>query len=242
MKKFKILLIILFFCASCLAKTQQEEYQNDILYSEEYFDYLIEQASIQAQEENEIQKQKNEKEISLDEQQETTQDEQDVISGNLEPFKLKIENNVITKYTETFKKEDSKTIIPITAKFSLYQNTTKFKNKYNSNDYRGLVGAEYSFNKYFSVASGLETNYRNLDQVPISKKMYLTPTLNINDKLSISFYNKMNTQSKSTDHDIALKLSPFKSKVADFGVYAGFTRGSSGAFSESISFSTNLYF
>ena len=238
----------------CFSKTQQEEYQNDALYSEEYFDYLIECASLEAQEKAEAQKAiekekakknknlKNLSEITQDEIDETDSEAQDSTSEVYEPFKLRIESKEIGSYSEAFKKEDSKTIIPITSKFSLTQDTLKFKNKYNSNDYRILAGGEYQFNKHFNVASGLETNYRSLDQTPISKKIYITPTLKLSNKFSISFYNKMDTQTKSSDHDVSLNFSPFKSNKFDLKIYAGLTRAQSGTTSESVSFYTNFYF
>ena len=66
--------------------------------------------------------------------------------------------------------------------------------------------------------------------------------MKFNDKFSISFINKMNTLTKSSDHDISFAVSPFKSKSADFNVYAGYTRNNDGSTSESINFSTNIYF
>ncbi len=237
----KIVLYILFFTfltSFCLAKTQKEEYQNDFLYSEEYFDYLIECAQ---NHKNDDQKAES-KEISLESELKAVVDE-DEIAEEYEPFKLRIQTDSgLSPYGETFKKVNSKTIIPVGEKFSVVQNMTKTRNKYNSNDYRALIGAEYSFNKYLGVASGLETNYRGLDQNPTSRKLYFSPSFKFGEKVSLTFHNKMNVQSYSTDHDLGLNVSPFKSKVVDFGVYAGLTRNKSGSHSESVNFSTNFYF
>lgn len=238
MKKLSLLIIFfLIISSSALAKTQKEEYQNDFLYSEAYFDYLIECA------ENERDNQKEEEEIVLKEETIEASVDDDVIVENYEPFKLRIEENTkINPYGETFKKVDSKTIIPVSDNFSFIQNMTKSRNKYNSNDYKVLAGAEYSFNRFLNLSSGLETNYRGLDQNPSSRKIYFSPGVNFNDKVSLKFHNKLNIHSNSTDHDIGLNVSPFKSKVLDFGVYAGLTRNKSGSHSESINFSTNFYF
>ena len=239
-----IVLVLAFVSQFCCAKTQQEEYENDTLYSQEYFDYLIECASCDYQKEQEAKKQKEKDEITLDElpvSPEENRDE-DVISDNYEPFKLKIENYDVGKYSQSYIKENSKTLIPVGDRFSFMQDTLQFRNKYNSNDYRILAGAEYKICNFLKFTGGLETNYRGYDQNPNSRKLYFTPVLSFGDKFSISFYNKFDTSNHSQDHDIGLSVSPFKSKALDFGVYAGTTQQQSGAHSESINFSTNFYF
>ncbi len=208
---------------------------NDYLYSEEYFDYLIECAQIE----------KNTKDEPENNQIETPIDfvnEEDVITSEYEPFKLRIiEENTVSPYRESFKKIDTKTIVPIGDSLSFYQNTSKTRNKYNSNDYKILAGVQYSPINFFSIESGLETNYRGYDQIPSSRKLYVTPSIYLGDKLSLSFYNKMNVQNYSSDHDIGLTFSPLKSKAVDFGVYTGLTRNQSGTLSRSVNFSTNFY-
>ena len=100
-KRISISLILCLVLTSSFsfAKTQKEEYQNDYLYSEAYFDYLIECAEIERDKEAEIQKQAQKEfedkvkaknndinnEIFLNEVQE------EIVSKDLEPFKLKIE-------------------------------------------------------------------------------------------------------------------------------------------------------
>lgn len=244
MKSFKILILITALLISSVnAKTQQEEYKNDILYSQEYFDYLIECASIadfEMKEEAKKQK-KSQEEIDLNE---ITPEEDEVAldENETEPFKLRIENSGINSYKETIKKEDTKTTIQINNKFSVIHDTYKFKNKYNSNDFRLKTGVEYNLSKNIVLSSGLETNYRGLNQNPISKKLYFSPTLKLNDKFSVSFINKYDTTSNSTDCDMSFNISPFKSKITDFNIYAGYTKESSGASSESVLFTTNFYF
>ncbi len=239
MNKFKLLvIIIMILCfSSCFAKTQKEEYKNDILYSEEYFNYLIECASIEAQEQKETAK--NEDEVVLEDEIK----EGDIIIESMEPFKLSIEENfTVRPYSETFKKIDTKTIIPLNRDFSFYQNMSKTRNKYNSNDYKVLAGAEAGAGRLFSLAGGMETNYRGFDQNPTSRKLYLTPALNITDRISLRFHNKVNVQNHVADHDVELKITPFKSRALDFGIYAATSRTPSGNHSESINFSTTFYF
>lgn len=233
----KILLIFFILCFSfCQAKTQKEEYQNDILYSQEYFDYLIESATIEYNEQKELEKQKAKEEVTLQEE------ESIVVEENMEPFRLRTQETVkINPYFETFKVVDTKTIIPVNDNFSFIQNMKKTKNKYNSNDYRIMAGAEGSVG-IFSLASGLETNYRGYDQLPISRKFYLTPSINLGDRVSLRLHNKVNVSSHVQDCDLELNLSPFKSKAVDFGVYAGTSRLPSGTHSESINFSTSFFF
>jgi len=246
-KKYYILLIaILLIFNSSFAQEQKEERLNDYLYSEAYFDYLIECASAQKLEEEQekLKAQEEEKisEIALsnEELEINIFDESEEDSSNV--FKLHIEENVSTKpYKETFQIIDSKTIIPINDKFGFSQNVSKLRNKYSSDDYRLTTGIEINPFKILNIASGLETNYRGIDQNPNSRKLYFTPSIKLSDKLSVSFYNKYNITTKASDHDIGLKLSPFKSKAADFGVYAGVTKQSTGRTSESINFSTNIY-
>ena len=239
MDKLRILLLTtcLFWGFASYAQEQSSS-GHDYLYSEEYFDYLIEYATNQeeTQEECKNTPEENEDEISIFEFE-------DEIITDSTPFKLRIEENSrITPYSETFKKEDSKSIIPVGQKFSFVQDTLKIKNKYNSDDYRILAGAEYSPLKWLTFASGLETNYRGFDQNPRSRKFYFTPTLKLSDKISLSFYNKFDVSTKEQDHDIGINISPFKSKFMDFRVYTGITRNPSGAQSESVNFYTNFYF
>ncbi len=243
MKRFILAaLIMVLLLPIADAKTQKEEYKNDALYSQEYFDYLIECASIEANEQKAKKTQKAkqaEKELSL----ENILEEEDIKIENTAPFKLAIEENVnVGRFGQTFKVIDTKTVIPVGGDFSFYQNTKKSRNKYNSTDYKVLAGAEAGFGKYVSVASGLETNFRGLDQNPQSRKLYLTPTLNITDRVAIKLHNKVNIQSHIQDCDLELSISPLKSKALDFGVYAATSKTPSGNHSESINFSTTFYF
>lgn len=246
MKKSKLILIffsffIFFTSCVCIAQDEKDESEQLELYSQEYFDYLIECTkpvitTKAKKDKNELQ---DEEEAEINAFEETDE----VISEAYEPFKLKIENNNISKYTQSYIKEDTKTIIPITSKFSVTQDVLKFKNNtYITDDVRTLTGAEYKFNKYFKLSSGLETNYRGQEQVPSSRKIYLTPAFELSDKLSIKFHNKYEVQSKETDHDIGLNYSPFESKALDLGVYAGLTRKIDGTCSESVVFKTTFTF
>ena len=253
---YKFNLILIFFSlvfASCFANVaQQEEYKNDYLYSDAYFDYLIECASLEKQANDEKEKelkrlnesnQKVDDEIVASDYENSDKKQDEIVISDSVPFKLHVENfSSPKKYGETFKKVDSKTIIPVNDKFSFVQNMTQARNKYNSNDYKILAGAEYTPCRYFSFASGLEANYRDIDQIPTSRKLYFTPRLYLSDKVSLSFYNKIDTNTHSVDHDLGLNISPFKSKFMDFGIYAGLTRNTSGSNSQSALFKTNFYF
>ncbi len=233
--------LVIFFLLISLnlpAFSKTETQGNDFLYSQEYFDYLIECASIEKNEAQEQQKEEEFEELNYTE----IMQQDDMITSDYEPFKLRIqENSRVNPYGETFKKEDSKTIIMLSDKFSVIQDVNKIKNKYSSTDYRVLAGVEYSPFKFFKISTGLETNYRGQDQNPNSRKIYFTPSLYFTDKISLTFYNKLNVLTKSTDFDIGLNVSPFKSKFMDFGVYAGTTRYQTGTHSESVNFRTNWY-
>ena len=259
MNKFRLVVLIValfLFVPNSLAQSNKPE--NDYLYSEAYFDYLIECASLDRQEEienkkleeKELQKamkkeaknKKNEEkqiEISLaDNVVYVNEDNEEEIT----PFKLRIQNTASAKkYSETFKKEDSKIIIPVGNKFSFIHDTSKSRNKYSSTDYKILAGAEIQPFKFLNIAGGVETNYRDIDQNPASRKLYITPKLKITDKINLIFPNKYNISSGATDHDIGLNISPFKSKSFDFGVYSGLTKNSSGKTTQSVNFSTNIY-
>ena len=237
MKKIALIFLILFMSSFCHAKTQKEEYQNDYLYSAEYFDYLIECAE---NERNEMLEKAKEKEITYEE---LPIAEEETITDDFKPFKLKIEENVkTTLYKDSFKKIDSKTIIPINNHVAIIQDMSKARNKYNSHDYKILSGVEFYPLKYFVFSSGLETNFIGFDQNPASRKLYVTPEINYKDKISLKFHNKMNILNYSSDHDIGLNISPFKSKTMDFGLYSGVTRKNNGTITESINFTTNFYF
>ena len=255
MDKFRKLFIIFLLLLSSVVyanNAQQEGYKHDYLYSQEYFDYLIECAQAERQQElEEIKAQKKAEEKQQkskdNENEEIVPLEEDILSEsiikeNYEPFKLHIESYEGSKYKETLKKEDTKILIPVNDKFSYMTDTITKRSKYNSQDYKILAGAEYALFDFLSFSGGLETNYRGLDQNPNSRKLFLTPKLSFSDKVSIIFPNKINIHSHTTDHDIGINVSPFKSKFMDFGVYGGLTRTSAGSISESINFSTNLYF
>ena len=258
MEKFKKIIVIfaVFLLLPAFADNskQQKANKHDYLYSQEYFDYLIECASIERQKEEERLKaqkkleQKEHKKAKGDDIEEVIPLEEDVLAEDIikddyEPFKLHIESfESGNKYGETYKKIDTKILIPINDKFSYMTDTVKTRSKYNSQDYKILAGAEYALFDFLTFQGGLETNYRGLDQNPNSRKLYITPKLTFSDKVSIVFPNKINIHSHTTDHDIGINVSPFKSKFMDFGVYGGITRTSAGSVSESINFSTSLYF
>ena len=233
MKKTVFILVFILLFSFCCAKETEKQ---GGLYSAEYFNDLINAAEIM----------REQREGLLDEDEMAEEEiyyEDEIISEDIEPFHLRIEQGIDTPiYKDTFKKVDSKTIIPITKRFSVVQDTLKTRNKYNSTDYKILAGVEYQPVKFLNFSSGLETNFRGLDQNPYSRKVYFSPVLKLGDRVSVKFHNKMNVQSYSSDHDISLNISPFKSKIMDFGVYSGLTRRRDGSVSESINFSTNFYF
>ena len=239
----KIFIIIFMFSFFLPAYCEEKESINDYLYSAEYFDYLIECAEIEKEKEEQLKKEQELKqEEAIISDLITPNYEEDIIFDDFEPFKLRIEaNSDIKPYSESFIKENSKTIIPVGDKFGFVQDMLKTRNKYSSHDYKILAGVELKPIKFLNIGGGLETNYRGIDQNPSSRKLYFTPSISITDKLSLSFPNKINTSTHSTDHDIGLKVSPFKSKFMDFGVYAGVTKYKTGRQTESINFSTNLY-
>ncbi len=257
MDTLKKIILIFSFCLLPFSladnSAQKEGYKHDYLYSQEYFDYLIECASIEKQnEEDKIKAQKKlagkeaNKAKKEDEENEIIPLEEDIlaediIQSDFEPFKLHIESYDGSKYKESYKQENTKILIPISDKFSYMTDMSRTRSKYNSQDYKILAGAEYSIFDFLSFSGGLETNYRGLDQNPNSRKLYIAPKLSFSDKVSIVFPNKINIHTNTTDHDIGINISPFKSKFMDFGVYGGITKTSSGKVTESINFSTSLY-
>lgn len=235
MGKIKLVLLIFF---SLIVQVSAQESSRDYLYSEAYFDYLIECA----QEETLEQKEKQE-EILLEQNEITAFEFEDELSENFEPFRLRIEeSSKVGAYGETFKKPQTKIIIPVGDKLSFTYNTLQYINKNYTDGRRIVSGVEYSPFKNLTFATGVETNYRDVDHNPLSRKAYFTPSLKINDYLSISFLNKYNFNSYSSDHDIGLYLAPFKTKAIDFKMFAGLTNEHSGAQSQSASFYTNFYF
>ena len=234
-----IFIFILFFCSSLTLAHEEQTSARDYLYSEEYFDYLIECANEEAISAQEEQKQET---LSL-ENDITAFEFDEEIEGSYTPFKLRIEETSnIEKYGETFVKPETKIIIPTSDKFSFTYNATQYINKNYTDGRRMASGIEFAPFKKLNFATGIETNYRDVDQNPLSRKLYFTPTLKINEYLTLSFLNKLNVLTHSSDHDIGLYVAPFKNKAVDFKVFTGITKETSGAQSQSASFYTNFYF
>ncbi len=241
----KFIFILLFCIALNIFRANVAYGQNDYLYSQEYFDYLIECAQ-----EDKYEQQQLEKEQTISNKEDNNEediisfDEQDVIvDENLEPFKLKIEENIaIETYSETFKKEDTKVIIPTNDVLSFVYNTSRYRNKNYNDGQRIQSGIEYNPFKFLSFQSGVETNYRDYDQNLTSRKLYFNPVIKLNDYVNVGFYNKYNLLNSTSDHDIGLSFSPLKSKALDFSLYAGVTNEKNGTQSQSFSFYTNFYF
>lgn len=240
MDKLKLIFLSIFILFSTNI-SHADENVRDYLYSEAYFDYLIECANEKAIEEKNLAQQEEIKEKT--EETEITVFEFDESTNQYEPFKLKIEeNSTISKYGETFKKPETKIIIPTSEKFSFIYNTSQYINKNYTDGRRITSGIEFTPIKKLNLAAGIETNYRDIDQNPLSRKIYFSPSIKINEYLTIGFLNKINMQTHSSDHDLGLYLSPFKTKAIDFKIFTGFTNESSGANSQSASFYTNFYF
>jgi len=234
MGKIKLVLLLFFLLISFV---KADENARDYLYSEAYFDYLIECAHEEAI------KQKEEQEAILKEDEVTIFEFSDELSENFEPFKLRIEEqSEIEAYSETFKKLETKIFIPTSDKFGFTYNTTQYLNKNYTDGRRITSGVEYKPLKNLTFATGIETNYRDVDHNPLSRKIYFTPSIKLNDYLTLSFLNKYNFNSYSSDHDLGLYVAPFKSKAIDFKVFAGMTNEHSGKQSQSASFYTNFYF
>ena len=240
----KTLLVLLTFSLLsfvCTYANEEKDSVRDYLYSEEYFDYLIECAHEEAIKQKELE----EKELEL--QQENNEITAFEFGNEIEeeyaPFKLKIEqSSQVEKYSETFKKPETKIIIPTSDNFSFTYNTMQYVNKNYTDGRRISSGIEYTPFKSLTFSTGIETNYRDVDHNPLSRKFYFTPSFKINDYLTISFLNKYNFNNYSSDHDIGLYIAPFKTKAIDFKVFAGITNEHIGTQSQSASFYTNFYF
>ena len=241
MNKVKLLIIfIIILCSSFAFGHEEQDNARDYLYSEAYFDYLIECANEEA-----IQHQEQEqKEETLTLENDITAFEfDDNIEESYIPFKLRIEETKnIEKYSETFVKPETKIIIPTSDKFSFTYNATQYINKNYTDGRRMASGFEFAPFKNLNFASGIETNYRDVDQNPLSRKLYFTPTLKINNHLTLSFLNKYNVLTHSSDHDLGFYIAPFKNKAMDFKFFTGITKETNGAQSQSASFYTNFYF
>lgn len=236
MSKFKLVILSIFIFISTNLSFADDN-ARDYLYSEAYFDYLIECANEKAIEEKKLAQ--NEEIV---EENEITAFDFSENNNQYEPFKLRIEELNISKYGETFKKPETKIVIPTSDKFSFIYNTSQYINKNYTDGRRITSGIEFEPIKKLNFATGIETNYRDVDQNPLSRKIYFTPSIKINEYLTISFLNKINMQTHSSDHDLGLYLTPFKTKAIDFKIFTGFTNESSGANSQSASFYTNFYF
>lgn len=241
MNKFKLVLFILFFSFFSCVFAQDDESVRDFLYSEAYFDYLIECAHEDAIEQKENSRENTEIDLTDNEINAFEFDEE--IAGEYIPFKLKVEKySTAAKYTETFEKPQTKIIIPTSEKLSFTYDTLQYINKNYTDGRRITSGIEYTPFKPLNFAMGVETNYRVADQNPLSRKIYFNPSYKINEHIAISFLNKYNFNNSSYDHDIGLYIAPFKTKAIDFKAYAGITNEHSGAQSQSASFYTNFYF
>ena len=237
MGKIKLVLLAFFILISCV---NADENARDYLYSEAYFDYLIETANEAAIEEKEKQRQE---EILFEDNEITAFEFNDEIIEEFKPFQLRIEeSSEIEVYGETFKKPETKIIIPTSDKFAFTYNTTQYVNKNYTDGRKIISGVEFTPFANLNFSTGVETNYRDVDHNPLSRKIYFSPSLKINDYLTVSFLNKYNFNNSSSDHDIGLYFSPFKTKPIDFKVFTGITNERSGVQSQSASFYTNFYF
>ena len=246
MNKLKLVLLLfslIFSFGAVFAHEPQEDNVRDYLYSEEYFDYLIEMAN----EEHIAQQEQSEEEISLEHEQKDDEvtffefDEE--ISSDFQPFKLRIEeNSKVGVYAEQFVKPETKIYIPTGDKFGFTYSATQYINKNYTDGRRMTSGVQYTPFEKLSFATGIETNYRDVDHNPLSRKVYFTPTIKINDFLAISFLNKINVLTHTSDHDLGFYVSPFKNKALDFKVFTGITNERNGTYSQSASFYTNFYF
>ena len=101
-KRYYILILtIMLIFNSSFAKEQQEERINDYLYSEAYFDYLIECANIQKIEEERLKQeeaQKAELELSIEDEEEINIFENDSDLTEAPIFKLRVEEITTKPY------------------------------------------------------------------------------------------------------------------------------------------------
>lgn len=237
MKKFVLILVFLFFsCAfaqEALNTNDEIIKQDEVIYSDSYFNSLIEKSNTKINlnnNENKIDDYIVIDEIDLDE--------------SIKPLKLHIqEDRKILNYSQKLNKTNSKISLPVGNKFSLFQNNSKSINQYNTYDYKVLTGAEVKAGKFITLSSGFETKYRGENQNPNSKKFYFNPSIKLGKRVTLGLYNKYNMYNENIDNDVSINISPFKSNIMDFGIYAGTTFNQrTGNESKSINFSTNFFF
>ncbi len=108
-------------------------------------------------------------------------------------------------------------------------------------DYKSTTGAVLNPEGRLSLSGGMEVKYQNPNASINSKKYYFTPSLRLNDDISLTFANKFNHDSKIYENEIGIQYSPKFFKTGKFGVTAGTVFDEDIIKSQNLKFSTDLF-
>ena len=107
--------------------------------------------------------------------------------------------------------------------------------------YKSTTGATLNPEGRLSLTGGMEVKYQNPDASINSKKLYLTPSLKLNNDISFTFANKFNQDSKIYENEVGLQYSPHLFKNSTFNITAGTVFDEETIKSQNLKFSTDLF-
>lgn len=157
-----------------------------------------------------------------------------------EKIQLNLNKSLPSVYRQVYEKE--KTGIEYKkGKVSLFSGSSKSLNDYMVEDYKSTTGAVLNPGGRLSLSGGMEVKYQNPNASINSKKYYFTPSLRLNDDISLTFANKFNHDSRVYENEVGIQYSPKFFKAGKFGVTAGTVFDEDIIKSQNLKFSTDLF-
>ncbi len=157
-----------------------------------------------------------------------------------EKMQLNLDKSLPSIYKQSFEKEKSGIEYRI-GEVSFFSDSKKDLNDYMVEDYKSTTGAVLNPKGRLSLSGGMEVKYQNPDASINSKKYYLTPSLRLNNDVSLTFANKFNKDSRIYENEIGLQYSPKFFKTGKFGITAGTVFDEDIIKSQNLKFSTDLF-
>ncbi len=164
----------------------------------------------------------------------------DEIFMDTECYKLNLDKKLPESYKQTLE-IPKQTLEFQKGGISLFSKSSKDLNDFMVEDYKSITGATLNPGGRLSITGGMEVKYQNPDASINSKKLYLTPSLKLNDEISFTFANKFNQDSKIYENEVGLQYSPHLFKNSTFNITAGTVFDEETVKSQKLKFSTDLF-
>ncbi len=233
--KKPFIFFILFFCVlTCPLMAEEQQELKQYVFAVDDADQVIE-GSVEMEEEKPFLS-------DFIEVKDENVDEEILLQSDFNPTYRVNQIKKVTTYQKTLDAPQAEEMVLGNDKFGISSKSTQYNDSNTLNkNLRQELGATVR-GKYMSLTGGLETTYDLTNANSASRAAFVTPSIRLNDRASISFKNKISGQKLNKyEPTIGIDYKPKYIKNSTIWMGAGATILDNNVQSQSLNLKTNFY-